>query len=785
MLPKGLTSIGSSAFQNCTGLVSITLPEGLEEIKDSAFYGCKELSSITLPEGLEKIGDYAFSGCKNLKEVTIPSTVEVVGTSSRGRVFSDCTGLTKVIIRDGVKELMPYAFYGCKKLTEIEIPVSVEEIGANAFSGCAELRTVEIKSEKVSIGAGAFQGLKKLEKVTVENKVTSIGSLAFDGCEELSEIVLPKGLTSIGYRAFENCTGLVSITLPEGLEEIRDSAFSGCEKLSSITLPEGLEKIGDRAFSGCKCLKEVTIPSTVEVVGTSYTGSVFSACTELTTVVLNEGTVELKKWLFSNCTNLTQILLPSSIQKIEPDVFNNCSENLVCYIKKGTYAEEYVIANGLSYVYYDETLPEFAQPKEKPSGTPRPTPTQVPVITKTPEDISTPIPTQMPAESKPNVAFSGIAEGQKLEVGDSVVFTITSDRKLTEAYFMFDRPAGWSAESGAVYFGEENCKKLYSVDVTKYTLNNGVYQYSLTWPFDTMGNAADAFRRYIKLAYKAADNTVSYTEEVVFHVYPALTAAVASNGDYLVNSEYVFTFVSAVEYSNPKLYFDNALAGNKNAWLSTAFTLEKAKQADGLYRYTFTKVFDTVGVADATGQHVRKYRLMDGITEITEGSFVVNPVVTEPVISQIPEPVPTPAEQEVFVTASWTGDVKQINGKLICEAGGLVGINIDLQSNQKLQDFSVEIYDVHGELVLRVDSEAFKEVNSSADSVKLNNLSYIIYDEACTDILKIIYKDVNGVEIAAWTDLLYVQNKDTVDEELLTELKSFQGVCVKNFVESN
>ena len=50
-LPDGLTSIGSSAFENCSALTSITIPNSVTSIGDDAFYNCSSLTSIVVESG--------------------------------------------------------------------------------------------------------------------------------------------------------------------------------------------------------------------------------------------------------------------------------------------------------------------------------------------------------------------------------------------------------------------------------------------------------------------------------------------------------------------------------------------------------------------------------------------------------------------------------------------------------------------------------------------------------------------------------------------------------------
>ena len=74
-IPNSVTSIGYSAFINCTSITSITIPDSVTSIDSSAFGGCSSLKSITIPNSVTSIGYYAFYGCTSLTSVTIPKSV--------------------------------------------------------------------------------------------------------------------------------------------------------------------------------------------------------------------------------------------------------------------------------------------------------------------------------------------------------------------------------------------------------------------------------------------------------------------------------------------------------------------------------------------------------------------------------------------------------------------------------------------------------------------------------------------------------------------------------------
>jgi hypothetical protein len=52
-----VTSIGRSAFYECSSLTSITIRNSVTTIKGGAFYHCYELTEVTIPNSVTCIGD--------------------------------------------------------------------------------------------------------------------------------------------------------------------------------------------------------------------------------------------------------------------------------------------------------------------------------------------------------------------------------------------------------------------------------------------------------------------------------------------------------------------------------------------------------------------------------------------------------------------------------------------------------------------------------------------------------------------------------------------------------
>lgn len=179
-----VTTIGQSAFYNCSSLNMVSIPVGVTSIGNSAFSGCQGMYSVKIPEGIISIGESAFYSCSRLTSITIPESVSSIGSS---------------------------AFKGCQNLGSVTIPAGVTSIGEQTFYYCLNLRSVTIHGEITSIGKGTFCWCSSLISVDFPESVTSIGEAAFSHCDHLLSIIIPAGITSISERAFYGCSHLTSV----------------------------------------------------------------------------------------------------------------------------------------------------------------------------------------------------------------------------------------------------------------------------------------------------------------------------------------------------------------------------------------------------------------------------------------------------------------------------------------------------------------------------------------------------------------------------------------------
>ena len=236
-----VTSIGSYAFQYCSGLTSITIPNSVTSIEEGAFWYCTGLTSITIPNSVTTIGEKAFQSCTSLTSITIPNSVKTICSQT----FGGCTSLTSITIPNSVTNIMRFAFSGCTGLTSITIPSSVAFILEDAFKGCIGLTSIKVDEGNTKfdsrdncnaiIETASNSLIVGCQTTTIPNSVTSI-DYAFNGCTSLTSINIPNSVTTIGDYAFSGCSGLTSISIPNSVKTIWESAFYYCTGLTSIDL---------------------------------------------------------------------------------------------------------------------------------------------------------------------------------------------------------------------------------------------------------------------------------------------------------------------------------------------------------------------------------------------------------------------------------------------------------------------------------------------------------------------------------------------------------------------
>ena len=177
-------------------------------IGESAFYNCSDVTHVSLPKSVSTIGRWAFAGCRGLSQMTVPDAVTVIDEN----VFNGCRGLTSITLGKSVTTIRDDAFTDCSALASITIPKSVATIGDYAFYGCTGIKTLFFNAANCEdpMWYSAFLDCP-LDSIIFGNHVQHIPAYLAFGQTRLESIIIPKSVTSIGDYAFWGCSGLMDV----------------------------------------------------------------------------------------------------------------------------------------------------------------------------------------------------------------------------------------------------------------------------------------------------------------------------------------------------------------------------------------------------------------------------------------------------------------------------------------------------------------------------------------------------------------------------------------------
>ena len=384
---SSVTSIGESAFRECSKLTAVEIPSSVTSIGSSAFYGCDRLHSVTIGTGVLSIGSDAFvyrddnnytyrpekviwlcntppegyrsaegsvnyvantsyNGLRNVKVYPYLSSLFEVGgikyvpvsPSERTCEAIDCAYDTTSVVRIGrtvnyqgvemtVENIRPYTCYDNDRMKTLHFDGYVGDVGNYAFYDCDSLAGIIIPNTVDSLGASCFQGCTALTQATI-NATGNLGSNCFESCTALTQATINVN-GSLGESCFQGCTALTQASINVN-GSLGESCFQGCTALTQATI-NATGSLGESCFEGCTALAQATI-------GTSVT--------------------EILRSCFEDCSALAEITIPAAVERIGNNVFKECTS-----LANVTIADrDSVLTLGYNKAYYssEDDEPMFA-----------------------------------------------------------------------------------------------------------------------------------------------------------------------------------------------------------------------------------------------------------------------------------------------------------------------------------------------------------------------------------------------------------------------------------------
>lgn len=262
-----VTTLGVSAFQNCTALEEITLPSTLTTIGTEAFRGTSKLRKVHIAS-IE-----SYLGIKMGNEYSSPTRV---GVDKIIGLYIDGELLTDLVIPEGITETKAYSFAGNHSLKSVKLPSTLKTINTYSFFGCVYIETVDL-ANVVTIGNYAFSSsnttlsCKSLKSLRIPSTCKTIGTGAFYYAVSLEELIFEPNplLTTIGNNAFacnngNKNTKLKTVSLPLYLTSLGSNNFAYYTALENFETNSVLPSTPTSNTS----LKNVTIHSSQYVANT-------------------------------------------------------------------------------------------------------------------------------------------------------------------------------------------------------------------------------------------------------------------------------------------------------------------------------------------------------------------------------------------------------------------------------------------------------------------------------------------------------------------------------------
>lgn len=403
------------------GQTEVVIPEGVDTIGTKAFEDCGELNSVILPEGVTALKQYAFDSCEpKIKHLAVPATLQESGKNSfpaelrtvdlpngtvrfaRGHDSFEVTeviiyllGITEksfselragsrlelamisleapaLIKEDARTEISQYAQVQKKKILEIILSYGL----TSALGGAMDAGFITTKNVDACLAQAAGNAEMTAMLLDFKNKLIFSAKAGQKNAYEPESAFRPPSVTEAkknwSFEKNEDGTGYIltsykgaefSVEIPATIGKLPVTEIQGicnCSFSSKfpharqslmkssivlVSIPNSVQIIGEYSFDGLAELKTVCISSGV----THICKNAFAECAQLEEILLPTGLESVDYRAFGNCTALKQVIMPDTVTYINDFTFEKC-DLLSIHAPAGSYAEQYAKEHNICFV---------------------------------------------------------------------------------------------------------------------------------------------------------------------------------------------------------------------------------------------------------------------------------------------------------------------------------------------------------------------------------------------------------------------------------------------------
>ena len=335
--------IENHAFEDCTGITSVTIPSTFTSIGSTAFNGCGNITSVVINSNAIASADYeeydnlTTRFGDQVRSYTFGGNVTRIGAYA---LKSNWSNITSISLPNTLTYIGDRAFIGCK-ISSLTIPSSVDYIGECAFLACAYLTSVTFVNPHGQIRSDAFANCIRLNQV---NLVASTDFMALRSwCEVTFANEYANPLTT-AHNLYVNGTHLTSLNLPgqEGFVQIKPYVFSG-GNFENVSFPSSVQIVGHDAFLNCTGLTRVIVDNMVSWCSIDFADATANPLTYAHSIwttpsggslymLANDGNWTtpsnvylIGRYVFSGWTDLHNLTIGANVETIESNAFEGCT----------------------------------------------------------------------------------------------------------------------------------------------------------------------------------------------------------------------------------------------------------------------------------------------------------------------------------------------------------------------------------------------------------------------------------------------------------------------------
>ena len=259
------------------GCDNTEIPDDVVTIGANAFYGRSQMTTIVLPASVTSIGSTAFMGCGGVMEMHVNATTPPsLGNGVFGGfpaavypgipVYVPCESIAAYQAAAGWSSFTNYQesdVFICFADPAVKaICVAHWDTNGDGQLSYAEAAAVRTLNPSGASNSSVFKGnttITSFDELQYFTGLSVISLYAFQNCTALTSVTLPPTVTKIEYEAFMNCGLTGTLTLPDAVTTIEQDAFSECRSLTGLVIGSGVTSIGTYAFYSCTGLESITI----------------------------------------------------------------------------------------------------------------------------------------------------------------------------------------------------------------------------------------------------------------------------------------------------------------------------------------------------------------------------------------------------------------------------------------------------------------------------------------------------------------------------------------------